>query len=167
MIAVVTLQPASYLPPGRRAVFFDPQSSWNECAPPRRDTKMTTIAIVDDDPSIRRSVSRLLRSHSFECIAYDSAEKALADSELRKIGCLLIDIELLDMSGFALRDRLRDLGSSIPHIFVTAHSESDFPDWHEDIGDSYCLAKPVDENLLLSAINVQLSKLSVVAHHAQ
>jgi FixJ family two-component response regulator len=128
---------------------------------------MTTIAIVDDDLSIRRSVSRLLRSHSFECIAYDSAENALADSELRKIGCLLIDIELLNMSGFALRDRLRDLGSSIPHIFVTAHSENDFPDWKDHIGDSYCLAKPVDENLLLSAIEVQLSKLSVVTRYAR
>ena len=137
------------------------------CPAVRRDTEMTKIAIVDDDLSIRRSVSRLLRSHSFECIAYDSAENALADSELRKIECLLIDIELIDMNGFALRDRLRDLGTPIPYIFVTAHSEYDFSEWDNDIGDSYCLAKPVDETLLLSAIETQLAKLPVVTHPAR
>lgn len=128
---------------------------------------MTTIAIVDDDPSIRRSVSRLLRSHSYNCIVYESAENALADSRLLETGCLLIDVELLDMSGFALRDRLRDLGSSIPHIFVTAHSNDDYSGWNEQIGDSDWLAKPVDEELLLSTIAEQLSKLPVVTNHAR
>jgi FixJ family two-component response regulator len=128
---------------------------------------MTTIAIVDDDPSIRRSLCRLLRSYSYDCISFESAENALEDARLLETGCLLIDIELLNMSGFALRDRLRNLGSSIPHIFVTAHSKCDYPEWKQQIGDSSFLAKPVDEELLLSTIERQLSKLSVVTRQAR
>jgi FixJ family two-component response regulator len=113
---------------------------------------MTKIALVDDDFSIRRSISRLLRSHGYECVAYESAESALADPGLMKMSCLLIDIELFGMDGFELRDRLRDLGSRVPHIFVTAHSESDIPEWASRMGDSHFLTKPVEERLLLTAI---------------
>jgi FixJ family two-component response regulator len=76
-----------------------------------------------------------------------------------KMSCLLIDIELFEMDGFELRDRLLDLGSPVPHIFVTAHSESDIPDWVSRMGSSYYLTKPVEEHLLLSAIkNLSLRK---------
>jgi len=113
---------------------------------------MARIALVDDDSSIRRSVSRLLRSFGYECVAYESAESALADPSLLQAVCLLIDIELFGMNGFELRDHLRSLGSSVPHIFVTAHSEVDIPDWDTRIGDSYWLVKPVEEDILRSTI---------------
>jgi FixJ family two-component response regulator len=113
---------------------------------------MTKIALVDDDSSIRRSVSRLLRSHGYECVAYESAESALADPGLTKMSCLLIDIELFGMDGFELRDRLCELGSPVPHIFVTAHTESEVSEWVSRMGNSRFLTKPVEERLLLSAI---------------
>jgi len=113
---------------------------------------MARIALIDDDASIRTAVCRLLRSNGYDCIAYESAESALADPTLLQVSCVLIDVELLGMNGFELRDRLRDVGSPVPHIFVTAHSESDFPEWRARLGDSVCLTKPVEEQLLLSAI---------------
>jgi len=113
---------------------------------------MTKVALIDNDASIRRSVSRLLRSKGYECVVYDSAESALADPKLLQMGCLLIDIELLGMNGFEFRDRLRDVGSPVPHIFVTAHSAYNLPEWRARMGDSICLIKPVEERLLLSAI---------------
>ena len=57
------------------------------------------------------------------------------------------------MNGFELRDHLIELGSPIPHLFVTAHAESDFADWSVRMGDSPYLRKPVDENQLISLIN--------------
>ena len=113
---------------------------------------MTKVALIDDDASIRNAVSRLLRSNGYECIVYESAESALADPRLLQMGCLLIDIELLGMNGFELRDRLREVGSPVPHIFVTAHSENELPEWRARMGDSVCLTKPVEEGLLISAI---------------
>ncbi len=123
---------------------------------------MTRIALVDDDLSIRRSIGRLLRSYGFECVMYESAETALTDPMLSQMGCLLIDIELFGIDGFELRDRLRDRGSKVPHIFITAHSASDVPNWDPRIGDSFYLTKPVEERLLLSAIEELTLKKNIV-----
>ena len=113
---------------------------------------MIKIALVDDDASVRSSISRLLRSHGYQCFVYDSAESALADSAVIQMACILIDIELLGMNGFDFRDRLRDLGSHVPCVFVTAHCEFDFPGWEARIGDTPCLTKPVEEHLLIRTI---------------
>ncbi len=113
----------------------------------------TRIGLVDDDLSVRKAMSRLLRSRGSECVTYESAEAALADPELLQIDCLILDIELPEMNGFELRDHLIELGSPIPHLFVTAHAESDFADWSVRMGDSPYLRKPVDEGQLISLIN--------------
>jgi FixJ family two-component response regulator len=111
------------------------------------------IGLVDDDPSIRRALGRLIRSHGYHCIPYESAESALADPEFLKVDCLIIDVEFLGMNGFQLRDRLQELGTPIPHIFLTGHKECDFPDWADRIRDSSFLFKPVEEEELLSSID--------------
>jgi FixJ family two-component response regulator len=113
---------------------------------------MIKIAVVDDDSSIRRSLSRLLRSLGYECIVYDSAETVLTDPNLSQIDCLLIDIELFGIDGFDLRDRLHSLGLTVPHILITAHSASEIPEWNSRIGESCCLMKPLEERLLFLTI---------------
>jgi FixJ family two-component response regulator len=113
----------------------------------------TRIGLVDDDLSVRKAMSRLLRSRGSVCVTYESAEAALADPDLLQVHCLILDIELPEMNGFELRDHLIELGSPIPHLFLTAHTESDFADWSARMGDSLCLRKPVDENQLISLIS--------------
>jgi FixJ family two-component response regulator len=113
----------------------------------------TRIGLVDDDLSVRKAMSRLLRSRGSVCVTYESAEAALADPDLLRLHCLILDIELPEMNGFELRDHLIELGSPIPHLFLTAHTESDFADWNIRMGNSLCLRKPVDENQLISLIN--------------
>ena len=111
------------------------------------------VGVVDDDLSVRKAMSRFLRSCGVACITYESAEAALADPELLRMHCLILDIELPKMSGFELRDRLIDLGVPIPHFFVTAHAESDYADWDIRIRNSPYLRKPVDEAQLIALIN--------------
>jgi FixJ family two-component response regulator len=110
------------------------------------------IALIDDDSSVRKAVSRLLRSHDFACTTYDSAESALSDPALSSAQCLVIDVHLSGMNGFALRDRLRQAGVDIPSLFITANADSGSPDWLRSIGDTPWLQKPFDETQLLSAI---------------
>ncbi len=114
---------------------------------------MIRIGLVDDDFSIRRALGRLLRSHGYECIAYPSAEEALRDPEFLEMDCLILDIELLGMNGFQLRDRVRELGAPIPYLFITAHTESDYPDWDAQIGNGSFLLKPVEANQLLCSVD--------------
>jgi FixJ family two-component response regulator len=112
----------------------------------------TRIGLVDDDLSVRKAMSRLLRSRGSVCVTYESAEAALADPDFLRLHCLILDIELPEMNGFELRDHLIELGSPIPHLFLTAHTESDFADWNTRMGASLFLRKPVDENQLISVI---------------
>ncbi len=114
------------------------------------------IALIDDDASVRSAVSRLLRSHDYACTAYESAENALADPDLPGMRCLVVDVQLSGMDGFALRDRLLRDGIRIPCLFITGHAETDSPEWKRAIGDNPCVIKPFDEGQLLAAIHQQL-----------
>jgi FixJ family two-component response regulator len=111
------------------------------------------IGVVDDDRSVRKAMSRFLRSCGVACMTYESAEAALDDPDLLTMDCLILDIELPKMSGFELRDRLIELGVTIPHLFVTAHAESDYANWDGRIHGSPHLRKPVDEAQLIALLN--------------
>jgi FixJ family two-component response regulator len=111
-----------------------------------------TIALVDDDASVRGAVSRLLRSYDYACRAYESAEAALADPELSRADCLVLDVQLSGMNGFALRDRLLRDGIRVPCLFITAHAETNSPEWIRSVGNHPCVAKPFDEAQLMAAI---------------
>jgi two-component system response regulator FixJ len=110
------------------------------------------IALIDDDSSVRKAVSRLLRSHDYACSVYESAESALADPALSSMQCLVIDVQLSGMSGFALRDRLQQSGIRIPSLFITGHADLSAPEWAQSIGTTPCVQKPFDEVQLLSVI---------------
>jgi FixJ family two-component response regulator len=81
------------------------------------------IAIVDDDESLCRSFSRLLRTAGFEPIAYASAEAFLEDTKRPRFDCLVLDIQLEGMSGLELSRRLAAVRDATPFIFITAHDE--------------------------------------------
>lgn len=84
-------------------------------------TQHTYVAIVDDDESLCRSFSRLLRTVGFQPVAYASAEAFLADSKRPDFDCLLLDIQMDGMSGLELRRQLTALDDPTPVIFITAH----------------------------------------------
>lgn len=120
----------------------------------------TRIALIDDDASVRSGVSRLLRSHDYVCRSYESAESALADPDLADMDCLVIDVQLSGMNGFALRDRLLRDGVLVPCLFITAHADTDSGEWIRSVGTSLCVIKPFDESQLLAAIHKLLEDRS-------
>ena len=79
-----------------------------------------TVAVVDDDPSIGRSIQRLLKAHGFAAEVFPSAEAFLDRDPDSCVACLVLDIHLPGMSGLELRRRLTAAGSILPVIFVTA-----------------------------------------------
>ena len=82
------------------------------------------VAVVDDDESACRSLSRLLRAAHFEPIAYGSAEAFLEDTKHPKFDCLVLDIQLGGISGLELRKRLSAVKDGTPVVFITAHDDS-------------------------------------------
>ena len=78
------------------------------------------IAVVDDDESLRRSLSRLLRAAHFQPVSYASAEAFLADTKHPKFDCLLLDIQLEGMSGLELKRKLAIINDETPVVYITA-----------------------------------------------
>lgn len=81
------------------------------------------VAVVDDDESLRRSLSRLLRAAHYQPIAYASAEAFLADLKHPKFDCLVLDIQLEGMSGLELKKRLSTINDVTPVVYITAHDD--------------------------------------------
>ena len=82
-----------------------------------------SIAVIDDDESVCRSLSRFLRAARFRPVTYQSAEAFLADGTHPKFDCLLLDIQLGGMSGIELRRKLSALDDATPVIFITAQDD--------------------------------------------
>ncbi|WP_295449063.1 response regulator [uncultured Thiodictyon sp.] len=81
------------------------------------------VAIVEDDESARRSLARLLRAAGMQPTAYASAEDFRADVRQPRFACLLLDVQLLGMSGLDLQRQLAVEGVTTPVLFITAHDD--------------------------------------------
>ena len=116
------------------------------------DTLM--IGLVEDDPSFRRALRRLLSAAGFSVAAFASAEEFLASESAGGTACLVLDVNLGGMSGFDLQQSLATAGVPIPAIFITAHDD---PVTRERAraGVAY-LQKPFREDALIGAIQQAL-----------
>ena len=79
------------------------------------------VFIVDDDATIRASLSRALELRGFNTRTYDSAKAFLEIYDTDQPGCLVLDYGMPDMSGLELQEILVDSGRDIPTIFITGH----------------------------------------------
>ena len=94
----------------------------------------TYIAIIDDESSIRTSLSRVLRLADFQPISYPSAEAFLADEKHPRFDCLLLDIRLGGMSGLDLFRQIAAQKTHAPVIFITAFDDPEMRAQAEALG---------------------------------
>jgi FixJ family two-component response regulator len=110
------------------------------------------VAVVDDDASFREALAGYISSCGFDVLAFASADAFLDSSASGDAGCLITDMHLPGMNGLDLQRRLRDLGVSLPTIFVTAAPDAGAARTAVAGGALCMLAKPVDEAELLRMI---------------
>ena len=115
------------------------------------------IAIVDDDEPVRRAFARLLRAYSFQVQTYGSGREFLDSLSISVPACLIVDVQMDDMSGFELLLRLAAMGLKIPAVVVTARDEPDVRRECELCGAAALLIKPVEGQSLLKAIKTAMS----------
>ena len=82
------------------------------------------VAVVDDDASVCRSFSRLLRMAGYQAVHFRSAEDFLTDRNRPHFECLVFDVQLGGISGIELWHRLVAVGDNTPVVFITAHDDS-------------------------------------------
>jgi FixJ family two-component response regulator len=82
------------------------------------------VAIVDDDPSVLKALARLLRTRSFSATTYLSGTQFLDSLAEGLPDCLILDLQMPEMTGLELQHNLTRRGIRIPTIIITAHNEA-------------------------------------------
>jgi len=119
----------------------------------------TIVSIVDDDESIRDSVSALVRSLGYTPYAYPSAEDFLNSGAAESADCLVADIQMPGMTGIELQQALVTKGSRLPIIFITAVPDDHVTQKVLAAGAVCLLKKPCDGDVLVNCIeSVLLSR---------
>ena len=111
-----------------------------------------TVFIVDDDPSVLRSLQRLLRSAGWASETYDSAEEFLRVHDPAAAGCAILDLAMPGIDGLEVQRRLVESGMPLPIIFLTGRSDPPTIVRAMRAGASNFLCKPVDGDQLLASI---------------
>jgi two-component system response regulator FixJ len=83
----------------------------------------STVYIVDDDQAIRHAMELLMRSVGLDYEIFHSADDFLTGHSNERAGCLVLDIRMPGMGGLELQEKLNDLGSTLPIIFITGHGD--------------------------------------------
>jgi FixJ family two-component response regulator len=116
------------------------------------------VFIIDDDASIRKSLSRLLRSAGFEVETFASAELFLEREHYDGIGCLVLDVRMPGISGIDLQDELGKADYSMPIVFITGHGDIPMGVHAMKKGAVDFLAKPFEDEELLQAVRDAIEK---------
>lgn len=119
-------------------------------------TAPPTIVIVDDDPSVLKSLARLMRSAKLNSLAFSSPQEFLARHDPHAPGCLVLDVAMPGLDGLKLQQALIAKGSEIPIIFLTGHGDIPMSVRAMKRGAVDFLTKPVNDEDLIKAIQVAI-----------
>lgn len=114
------------------------------------------VSIVDDDPSVRSSTRRLLRSSGMRADAFASAEDFLQSGRVAETGCLLLDLSMPGMGGLELQRHLAETRRLIPIVFLSARASEEEERRALQAGAASFLRKPISKEDLLNAIRAVL-----------
>jgi FixJ family two-component response regulator len=123
---------------------------------------MTDVAsivfVVDDDPSVRRAIKRLVESVGLRVEGFGSAREFLRSQRPDAPSCLVLDVRLPGISGLDFQRELREASIYIPIIFISAHGDIPMTVRAMKAGAVEFLAKPFRDQELLDAIQQGLER---------
>ena len=123
--------------------------------------QQSVIAVVDDDSAMRQALQQLLSSYGYRTELYSSAGDFLDAAIKSEAACLLVDIQLGDISGIELGRHLTAAGFKFPIIFMTGSSDQVIRRQAIDFGCIAYFQKPFGANELIDAIRQCIAPLSL------
>lgn len=116
------------------------------------------VHVVDDDEMARKGTARLLAAAGHEVRAHASAHDFLGAVDPNAPGCVILDVQMPDLSGLELQVAMAERAITLPIVFMTAHGQ--IPDSVRAIqrGAVDFLVKPVDGSVLLAAVSRALAQ---------
>ena len=121
-------------------------------------TATPVIFVVDDDPSVRKSLTRVMTSAGYEVEAFDSAPDFLAREPFVGPCCLILDVRMPGLTGLDLQEALASEGHRMPIVFITGHGDIPMSVKAMKGGAADFLTKPFDVENLLEAVQRALAK---------
>ncbi len=121
-------------------------------------TEAPTVFVVDDDPSVRRAIKRLIGSVGLQAEVFGSTQEFLRSKRPDAPSCLVLDIRLPGISGLDFQRELAAANTFIPIIFITAHGDIPMTVRAMKAGAVEFLTKPFRDQDLLDAIHVALEQ---------
>jgi FixJ family two-component response regulator len=116
------------------------------------------VIVVDDDPSVRRGLERLLRSAGYRVEVFSSVYAMLAGADLAGAACLVLDVRMPGPSGLDLQATLALNGDHPPIVFITGHGDVQMAVRAMKAGAVDFLAKPFDEQELFTAVGQAMKR---------
>ena len=110
------------------------------------------VYVVDDNPSVRKALSRLFRSINYQAEVFSSAKQFLQAAPDGHPACVVLDVRLPRMSGLDLQHELANLDSDLPIVFITGHGDIDMAVRVMKDGAVDFLPKPFDDQDLLDSV---------------
>ena len=116
------------------------------------------VFVVDDDRSMRESLSSLIRSTGLNVQTFASAQEFLTSQRADAPSCLVLDVQLPGLSGLDLQQELTKVNAPIPIIFITGHGDIPMTVRAMKAGASEFLTKPFRDNDLLNAVEQAMNR---------
>ena len=115
----------------------------------------SNVLLVDDDASVRRALARLIKSAGHQVQTFASAQEFLATpgSVAEKAGCLVLDVSMPGLTGIDLQRELQSKNCNLPIVFITGHGDIPMSVKAMKAGAVDFLPKPVNDTVLLGAID--------------
>jgi FixJ family two-component response regulator len=114
------------------------------------------VHIVDDDAGLSRAIARLLRSHGYDPRIYESASEFLNSVVAEGPACLVLDLQMPDLTGLEVQERLRSRKNSLSVVFISGHGNIPASVQAMKAGAVDFLTKPFEDHELISAIDAAL-----------
>lgn len=120
------------------------------------------VYVVDDNPSMRSGLHRLIFSAGYEVESFASANDFLKRHPSKRPACLILDVKMPGITGLELQEKLISNENLIPIIFITGHGDIPMSVKALKKGAVDFLSKPIDDKVLLNAVHEALQRDSVV-----
>ncbi len=120
------------------------------------------VAVLDDEPEMRKALRRLLTGRGFCVEEFDRGADFLGAVGSRPLDCLVLDLHMPEVSGFDVLAALSSRSSRVPVVVITAHDAADTAERVRSLGASAYLKKPVDGTALVSAIQSAIGAIDTL-----
>lgn len=116
------------------------------------------VFVVDDDEAVRDSIAALLQSAGVTVETFSLGTAFLEQADLSKGRCLIIDVQMPDLTGLEVQERLGEKEAVLPVIIITGHGDLPMAVKAMKAGAMDFIEKPFDDNVLMEGVHQALAR---------